>query len=207
MSYQHKLKAILEKKEMKSNERVGEVVGPGVVGGEDLNFSSNPLDSTTFAERKFGDNSHTIDAPEEYSDESPRTSNSHHPKKEVSCFLFSELFSLYQFCDSYVPVGQYEFPFTFILPPTIPSSFSLKQANGQDYSIVYTVKGYLGAEGSLLECKKEIRVLNRARVLEREYLESEGCKDPKEQKFLEQFRKDPEYQVYNIRLEQTKVIN
>lgn len=59
-----------------------------------------------------------------------------------------------------VPPGQYEFPFTFILPEKIPSSFQFINARGENFQIKYLINVYFeDYNDPILRMEKEIKVL------------------------------------------------
>ena len=81
-----------------------------------------------------------------------------------------ELFSIPKHVFSFeklIPVGQYEFPFTFRLPKCLPNSFSiaLQDKDKHAYSIRYTLTAYFESEEPVLHCTIPITV-------------SAGIKDP-----------------------------
>lgn len=83
--------------------------------------------------------------------------------------IFSQVSKLFQFrCSmtvnkgrmkrsNYVKKGQYQFPFTFTLPDTLPSSFRYTDNNGHVFGIKYTVSVYF--KSKVLECTTEFKVL------------------------------------------------
>jgi hypothetical protein len=63
-----------------------------------------------------------------------------------------------------VKKGQYEFPFTFTIPAGHPSSFQFIDCNGHNYQVKYVV--HVQFKNSVLECKREIKVVQPASTLE-----------------------------------------
>lgn len=58
-----------------------------------------------------------------------------------------------------MPVGQYEFPFSFKLPDRLPSSFQLVNEHGENYQVKYSVTCSFEDREPLLHFEKEILVL------------------------------------------------
>lgn len=57
---------------------------------------------------------------------------------------------MFTFRGKHVPVGQYEFPFTFKIPDKIPSSFQYINKRGENYQIKYVIHVYFdGVEPQL----------------------------------------------------------
>ena len=63
--------------------------------------------------------------------------------------LFKIQKMLFKF-ERFVPVGQYVFPFTFVLPNNLPNSFKTKLVNDELYSISYTFRVFFDSDEPIL---------------------------------------------------------
>ena len=67
---------------------------------------------------------------------------------------------LFKFRGSMIPAGQYEFPFSFLIPEKkIPSSFHFISAVGESYSVKYTIQVYFNDLRPLMIQSKEIQII------------------------------------------------
>jgi hypothetical protein len=86
--------------------------------------------------------------------------------EEIVC-LFKIQHKLFSFRSKHIPVGQYEFPFTFKLPSKLPSSFHFVNQQGENYEVKYTVTCAFDDEEPLMHYEKEIIVLQTTEDLEK----------------------------------------
>ena len=78
--------------------------------------------------------------------------------EEVIC-LFKTQQRLFTFRSKHAPVGQYEFPFYFRLPESLPSTFQFVNEVGENYQVKFSVTCSFDDMEPLLHFEKEIIVL------------------------------------------------
>ena len=100
-------------------------------------------------------------------DEQKDKTRTHYEEVTEKHKCFDHEFSIMNFNEPYVPRGQYQVPFTFILPSDIPSTFYKKwDSNGECYAkIHYTVKAKMESKigGYDLLKNKQIFTINAAK--------------------------------------------
>ena len=74
-------------------------------------------------------------------------------EEDKTVCIFKAEYHIFTFRGKHIPVGQYEFPFTFTLPDKLPSSFQYVNPEGDSFQIKYSIQVYLDDEEPLLECE------------------------------------------------------